>query len=58
MLGIWFEREGLGVSVLFFFFFFLLLLKGHEDNLPLAVGFLNIGCVGNLFLRCQPQDIS
>ena len=38
---------------LFYFFFSFLLLKGPEDNLPLAVGFLCIGCVGNLFLRCQ-----
>ena len=51
---VWEGRFGCVCSI----FFFLLLLKGHEDNLPLAVGFLNIGCVGNLFLRCQPQDIS
>ena len=55
MLSISCLRGEVWVCLLFFSF---LLLKGHEDNLPLAVGFLCIGCVGNLFLRCQPQDIS
>ena len=45
-----FDRGGLGVSVLIF----RLLLKGCEENLPLAVGFLNFGCVWSLFLRYRP----
>ena len=33
-------------------------LKWWEDSLPLAVGFLKVGCVWNLFLWNQLQDIS
>ena len=38
---------------LFCFFF-----KGCEDNLPLAFGFLTVGCFGNIFLQYLPQGIS
>lgn len=42
---------------LFFLCFYLLSSKLYMDQLPLAIGFLNFSCVGNLFLRCQLQDI-
>ena len=35
--------------------FFILFIKGCEENLPVTIGFLNDGCVWNLFL---PWEIS
>ena len=37
---------------------FPFLFKVVEDNLPLAVGFLEVGCVWNLLLQYLPQDVS
>ena len=41
-----------GVIVFFFF------IKGYEDNLPVADGFLNVGCVWHLCLKYQPRGVS
>ena len=38
-----------------FFSPFILFFKGCQGNLPVAIGFLNIGCVWNLLLQCEPQ---
>ena len=37
---------------------FILLFTGCQGNLPVAIGFLNIGCVWNLRLQHQPQILS
>ena len=36
----------------------LFFLKGCEENVLVAVDFLRVGCVWNLFLQYPPQDIS
>ena len=37
---------------------FILFFKGCQENLPVAIGFLNIRCVWDLRLQCQPQILS
>ena len=39
--------------IVFFFF-----IKGYEDNLPVADGFLKVGCVWHLCLKYQPRGVS
>ena len=36
-------------------FFFL---KGFEENLPLAIGFLKASCIWDIFLQFPSQDIN
>ena len=48
----------MGEVWVYVFYLFLFFLKGYEDNLALGIGFLKVGCVWNLFLRCRPQDVS
>ena len=33
-------------------------LKGFEENLPLAIGFLKVSCTGDVFLQFPSQDIN
>ena len=48
------DAEHLVLCLSLFFSF----LKGHEENLPVAVCFLKVGCVWNSFLQYLPQGLS